>query len=189
MDLKEFGDFQSIAARAGIIFFHQGEFNESIVTAAAHSLRERLDEEGASGPAKRKLFSTFIEMAQNITHYAADTFLEERHVKSGVIAVGKENADSSNFWIVCSNLVDIQHVPRITEKLESVKSMTLEEIKKAYKSQLHNENHEASDEVSKGAGLGWLTIARDSAKPIEYSFSSEPRYGSLYALFFVKAVI
>ena len=42
---------------------------------------------------------------------------------------------------------------------------------------------------SKGAGLGWLTVARDSKQPLEYSFSSDSIGNGKYAYFLVKAVI
>lgn len=191
MDLSTFGEFRAKAEAAGVVFYHSGEFNGSIVQAAADSLRSRLEELGTAGPAKRKLFSTFVEMAQNIVHYSApelDGDGEPAPVKHGTISVGR--TEDAHFWIVCVNRVETAHIPRLSEKLDAVRAMSLEEIKKAYKEQLHNTEHEQQDQVSRGAGLGWLTIARDSHQPLEYSFASDPlsRNGAS-AYFFVKAVI
>ncbi len=196
MNLLAFAEFQDQAAAAGVLFYHSGEFNQSIISAAADSLKHRLDESGAAGSVKRKLFSTFVEMAQNIVHYAATgeeptaatTAAAAPTVKEGAIGIGYE-ASANTYWIVCVNRIETSHVPRLTEKLEAVRAMSLDEIKQAYREQLKNDQHSEADPVSKGAGLGWLTIARDSRQPIEYSFSSDPLNGGRTAFFYVKAVI
>lgn len=64
--------------------------------------------------------------------------------------------------------------------------MSQEEIKQAYRAQLRNEEQ---DGVSKGAGLGALTIARDASPPIDYSIVETTEKGGLYAYFYLHAVI
>ncbi|MDP3654251.1 MAG: SiaB family protein kinase [Rhodoferax sp.] len=189
MNLNTFEVFQAQAHASGIIFYHSGEFNSAIITAAAESLKHRMEEAGASGPAKRKLFSTFVEMAQNIVHYAAlppDAEPGCAVGKPGTIGIGKNGDD---YWVVCVNRVETAHIARLSEKLDAVRSMSLEDIRKSYRAQLHNTEHETTDTVSKGAGLGWLTIARDSKQPLAYSFSSDLESQGKTAFFFVKAVV
>lgn len=188
MNLANFETFQQQARTAGIVFYHTGEFNGPIISAAAESLKSRMQESGASGPATRKLFSTFVEMAQNIHHYATETpdLAHANLAGSGTISVIR---GADDYWVICVNRIETAQIPRITEKLDSVRSMSLEEIKKAYKEQLHNAAHEDQNKESKGAGLGWLTVARDSKQPLEYSFSSDSIGNGKYAYFLVKAVI
>jgi hypothetical protein len=95
----------------------------------------------------------------------------------------------TDYWIICVNRIETAKIPRITEKIDQVRSMSLEEIKKAYKQQLHNTAHSELDSESKGAGLGWLTVARDSKQPLEYSFTSDMVGEGKFAHFLVKAVI
>ena len=71
MNSPDFERFQASAQDCGVLFYYAGEFTPAVIAAAADSLKARLATEDASGPAKRKLFSTFVEMAQNILHYAA----------------------------------------------------------------------------------------------------------------------
>jgi len=188
MNLSNFELFQQQARTAGIVFYHTGEFTGPIISAAAEALKHRMQESGASGPATRKLFSTFVEMAQNIHHYAssAPDVVGANMAGSGTISVIK---GSDEYWVICVNRIETAHIPRITEKLDEVRSMSLEEIKKAYKEQLHNAAHNEVNKESKGAGLGWLTVARDSKQPLEYSFSSDPVGEGRFAYFLVKAVI
>lgn len=189
MNLSNFELFQSHANASGVIFYHSGEFNEAVIAAAAQALKHRMEENGATGPAKRKLFSTFVEMAQNIVHYAArppGVEADTARGKDGTVAVGKSVDD---YWVICINRVDTAHVARLSEKLDVVRSMSLEDIRKTYREQLRNTQHEHSDAISKGAGLGWLTIARDSKQPLEYSFASDPGSDGKTAFFFAKAVV
>lgn len=200
MNSPDFERFQASAQDCGVLFYYAGEFTPAVIAAAADSLKARLAIEDASGPAKRKLFSTFVEMAQNILHYAAPTTTAEsgsQPAPRGAIGVGRENTDShsdaadsaTHYWIVCSNAVDVDYVARLTDKLNAVRAMSLEEIKQSYRTQLRNPTHASDDPLSKGAGLGLLTIARDASAPLEYSFASTPDPAARTALFHVKARI
>jgi hypothetical protein len=64
--------------------------------------------------------------------------------------------------------------------------MSADEIKAEYKRKLRTDER---DDNSKGAGLGFLTLARDASEPIEYQF--EPFPGGLPGLsfFYLKAII
>jgi hypothetical protein len=208
MNGPDFERFQANAQDCGVLFYYAGEFTPAVVAAAADSLKQRLVTEDASGPAKRKLFSTFVEMAHNILHYAvpdatgnpadadaAQAAGSSQAAPKGAIGVGRDplsaGASQDNmppaadagpqaaaaagaYWIVCSNAVDVSHVPRLTEKLNALRTMSLEEIKQSYRAQLRNAEHSSTDPLSRGAGLGLLTIARDASAPLEYSFASTP---------------
>lgn len=188
MNLTSFDLFQTQASASGVLFYHSGEFNEAVIAAAAQSLRHRMEESGATGPVKRKLFSTFVEMAQNIVHYAArPTGADALPGREGTVALGRNGDD--DYWVICVNRVDTAHVARLSAKLDVVRSMSLEDIRKTYREQLHNTQHEHTDAISKGAGLGWLTIARDAKQPLEYSFASDPASSGATTFFFAKAVI
>lgn len=208
MNGPDFERFQANAQDCGVLFYYSGEFTPAVVAAAADSLKQRLATEDASGPAKRKLFSTFVEMAHNILHYAvppedgaapvaADDAAPAAPGPKGAIGVGKDlpgegqeaEATPAQYWIVCSNAVDIAHVPRLTDKLDALRAMSLEEIKQSYREQLRNPDHATNDTLSKGAGLGLLTIARDASAPLEYSFVPSADTEARTALFHVKARI
>ncbi|TKC86049.1 hypothetical protein FAZ69_21385 [Trinickia terrae] len=187
MDFSAFQAFHSAADSAGLVYYYSGHFDEEVRRSLSTSLKSRLEQEDVGGPAKRKLFSTFMEMAQNVLHYGgcveADGNSESR---PGAIAVGREG---DSYWIICGNLVPHEQVARITAKLEQLKQMTLEEIKQAYREQLANDDHAVNDTISKGAGLGLLTIARDSAHPIEYAFTGDEEAPERFARFHIKAFV
>jgi len=174
VNLEQFSRFQGHAQEAHVLYYFSGDINEAVLGGLGEALRHRLESQSLAGPVRRKLFSTFIEMAQNVIHYAASEAgdaLDPKPGKRASIALG---CDGSDYWVVCGNRVDVAYIPRITERLTELQGLSLPEIKQRYKQQVANDEHQEQDSVSKGAGLGLLTIARDSKSPIEFSFASEP---------------
>ncbi len=189
MQLNLFNAFRNSAEFNGILFYYNGSLTQNVIITMADSLKHRLEDESThANPVKsRKLFSSFIEMAQNALHYSPASYSNKGEEKIGAIAVG---ISGDKFYIVCGNLIEKQYADRIREKIDPLLTMTIDEIKKAYREQLKNESHEADDEVSKGAGLGLLTIARDSSQPIEYSITDADCDADRdLAYFFLKATI
>jgi hypothetical protein len=184
MQIDLFSAFRHTADYNGVLFYYNGSLSQNVIATMGDALKQRLQNEDTNGPKARKLFSSFIEMVQNALHYSPTAPGSDEKV--GAVAVGKKDG---KFYIVCGNLVEKQYVERIREKIEPLRTMTIEEIKKAYRQQLKNDAHETEDEVSKGAGLGFLTVARDASEPIEYSLvdTIDPRGD--YAYFYLKAIV
>ena len=202
MNLDRFSKFQDLAGQDGLMFYYRGPFTSLVTQTVGEQIRNRLDSEGVSAPVKRKLFSSFVEMAQNVMHYGvppeeidARAASEDASSNVGALALGTVEDDGGTsesqkrHWIVCANLVKVGHIPELTARLSQLRSMTAEEIKASYKRQLLNDEHKQESEDSKGAGLGFLTIARDSRTPIEFSFVSDNGTLAMHAYFLVRAVI
>jgi hypothetical protein len=190
METKTFQNFQDLAHGAGLIFY-SGGFDATTVAAVSMQLKKKLETEKADGSIKRKLFSTFIEMAQNVLHYGGtppeySNGADGVKGRPGAIALG---LDDTVYWIVCGNLVPVEQIPRISERLNALRSMSLAEIKAAYRAQLATDAHESNDVQSQGAGLGLLTIARDSVHPIEFNFLTDSDSDDRFAYFYIKALI
>lgn len=189
MKLDLFNTFRTTATGNGVIFYYTGIFSQNIVAAIGDTLKQRLDSVHASGTARRKVFSTFIEMAQNILHYAPEAAEGDGLLCPagyGALAVGRNG--NEHFFVVCWNPVRMEDVSRLHEKLEPLRQMSIDEIKAAYREQLRNDEH-ADDSLSKGAGLGFLTMARDATEPIEYSIAFASDAGGDRADLYLRATI
>jgi len=182
MQLDIFSVFRNTADFNGILFYYNGDLSQNVIATMGDALKQRLESQDTSGPKARKLFSSFIEMVQNALHYSP-TVPGSENQKVGAVAVGKQG---EKFYIVCGNLVETQHIQRIRDKIEPLRNMTLEQIKQAYREQLKSDH--SGDTVSKGAGLGFLTLARDASEPIEYSLVEMPDHGEV-AYFYLKATV
>jgi len=186
MNLDIFSSFHDVANANGILFYYHGNISQNVISTMGDALKQRLESQDANARTSRKLFSSFIEMVQNSLHYSPDVpdVPDSIGGRLGTVAVGKRE---DKFFIVCGNLVKKQYVKRIREKLEPLKQMSMDEIKQAYREQLKNDN--SGDSISKGAGLGFLTLARDAAEPIDYSLVDMPGHESEFSYFYLKAVI
>jgi hypothetical protein len=181
--LRRLGD----AARdAGAVFHFSGDFTPSAIGALAASLRRRLDERGVRDPARKKIFATFIELAENVLHYAASADADpgEGCLRRGAIAMG---TDGDRHWVACRNEVLTTHVPRLSVRIEAIRAMSPEELRAAYRRQLDDDTHEVDDVISRGAGLGLLTVARAACEPLECAFEPVPASGGRVTDFWLCA--
>jgi hypothetical protein len=162
--------FFEIAQRPNLLFYHKGYFSHSIVAAMSEVVKLQLEVAGLSGPTRRKIFSSFIELSQNIVQYSCDALGEgeqnDSAIREGAMCISVEG---EHHWMVCINPVATAAVDDLREKLEPLRTMSIEEIKQAYKTSLRTE----APAGSKGAGLGFLTMARDASAPLEFAF--QPR--------------
>jgi len=82
-----------------------------------------------------------------------------------------------------SNLGEDMVRPETLAHLETLRTMTIDEIKREYKEMLRAE----TPEESKGAGLGLLTMARDASEPLEFEFTPANAAGNV--MFCLRATI
>jgi len=188
MNIEIFKGYRQFVSEQGVLFYYDGYLSQPIITAMGEALRGKLEVEDSANRATRKVFSSFVEMMQNIIHYtdatpAADS--DTAPAPCGNVAVGRKN---DRYYIVSGNTVATSHVGRLQAKLEAIRAMPLDEIKAEYKRKLRT-GAEEQDENSKGAGLGFLTVARDASEPIEYLFEPIAGSGNALSFFYLKATI
>ncbi|AUT65821.1 SiaB family protein kinase [Paraburkholderia terrae] len=177
--------FFDLAQRRNVLFYHKGYFSHNIVAAMGEVVKLQLEIAGVSGPTRRKLFSSFVELSQNIVHYSSDSLQPGNDgggsIREGAVCI---TTDGESHLMMCVNPIAAEDVEGLRNKLEPLRSMSVEEIKHAYKVTLRAD----TPEESKGAGLGFLTMARDASAPLEFAFhprADEP--GT--TLFCLKAII
>jgi hypothetical protein len=159
--------FFDLAQRRNVLFYHKGFFSHNIVAAMGEVVKLQLEVAGVNGPTRRKLFSSFVELSQNIVHYSASTLHPEAEdggtIREGAVCISK---DGEHHLMLCVNPISTADVEHLRNKLEPLRNMSIEEIKQAYKVSLRAD----TPEDSKGAGLGFLTMARDASAPLEFAF-------------------
>lgn len=179
------GTFFDLAQQQNVIFYHKGYFSHAIISTMAEVVKLQLEISGVSGPTRRKLFSSFVELSQNIIHYSSDS-LNAAEADKSVLSQGAVciSTEGERHLMLCANPIATTGVERLRERLEPLRNMSLEEIKHAYKATLRAE----TPPDSKGAGLGFLTMARDASAPLEFGF--HPRADDPdTTLFCIKAII
>ncbi|MEE7624826.1 SiaB family protein kinase [Methylobacter sp. Wu8] len=184
MLIDVFSVFREEANTNGIVFYYSGIVSQNVIKTMSDSLKQNLQQQDEKGARSRKVFSTFIEMIQNAMHYSPSV-PDAGDTKEGSILVSKKE---DKYYVICANFIHKQHETRIRNKLDPILEMSAEEIRQAYRAQLKNDQH-SEDTTSKGAGLGFLTLARDSVEPIEYAIRDAVGYEDELSCFYLKATI
>ncbi|MBV8503247.1 MAG: SiaB family protein kinase [Paucibacter sp.] len=181
----QYREFCELARQKNVIFYYVGYFSQNIITAMSEAVRLRLEQSGTAGPIRRRLFSCFVEMAQNIIHYSADSLTppeqDQNELRHGSVCIGVDA--EGRYFLLCANPISIDLAETLRERLETLRTMTLDEIKASYRESLRSE----APEDSKGAGLGFLTMARDASEPLDFEFQTTEDPGT--AMFFLKTTI
>ena len=167
MQYQQFQEFWHAASKRQVIFFYAGYFSQHVVSAIAETIKARLNAAGTAGPTSRRIFSAFVEMSQNIMHYSADALTPadqpDGQIRGGAFCIGRQG---EQFYLLCANPVANERVEAIRARVEPLCAMTVDEIRAAYRTALR----QAAPEDSKGAGLGFLTMARDASAPLAFEF-------------------
>lgn len=159
--------FKHLLDDRGILFSFSGYLSEGILYSLGDTLRQKMTLDDTDVTTIKKVFSVFIEQAQNIIRYSAEKVLgnvgKSVELSSGMVIIGTERG---RFYIVCANTILEEDVPRLRQRLELLQKMDKDEIKAYYKEQLR----EAPEEKSRGATIGLIEIARRASEPIEFDF-------------------
>jgi hypothetical protein len=178
---KKLYDFRAVLQQQGIMFAYSGYVTEPVLHGVGEALKRQLEIQDADTKTVRSVFAIFVEQMQNMIRYSAErldpsadheALLELRY---GVLTIGQENG---GYVVHAGNLIHRDDVGRMRDRLSALSAMDKEQLKVAYKEQLKT----GPDEHSKGAGIGFIEIARRASKPIEFEFMDVDGEYAFFAL-------
>jgi len=157
-------------------------WNDGIGEIAA-VLKRKLDDDGIPLETSLEVFSVFVEQMNNMLMHSAEAErIKNRSVKNGESPKGSfvfgKKCDA--YFIHTGNTVTNESVGFISGKLDYLNSLDKPALRKYYKEQLW---HEDPDSGSKGAGLGFIEIARRMSSKIKYSFEENPDGYSFFTMY------
>ncbi|MGH6750081.1 MAG: SiaB family protein kinase [Methyloceanibacter sp.] len=182
---RQLMDTRAVLHGQGVIFAYSGYVTEPVLSGVGEALKQKLTIDDADTKTLRSVFAIFVEQMQNIIRYSAEKARPApppipdanalMEISYGILTIGKEG----NEYVVCAgNLVARSDVERLRTKLSRIRNMSKEELKALYKEQLRAE----PEAGSKGAGLGFMEIARRATKPIEFDFADVDDNHAFFAL-------
>ena len=116
------------------------------------------------------IFSVFIEQVTNVLMYSeresrySGKYGKVVDAPMGVFTIGEN--EKSYFSQTC-NVIKDEYVEFIRESIDHLNTLNKQELREYFKEQRRSEN---TNPISKGAGLGFIEIAKRASAPIEYSF-------------------
>lgn len=176
----ELFDIRTVLRKQGIIFAYSGYVTETVLMGVGDAIKQKLLLDDADTKTLRSVFAVFVEQMQNMIRYSAEKVSPSDNespieIRYGILTIGREGDD---YVIHAGNLVARSEVERLRERLSQIRGMNKEELRALYKEQLRS----GPEEGSKGAGLGFMDIARRASKPIEFDFVDVDDEHAFFAL-------
>ena len=142
-----------------ILLCFNGPISRSLIEEIGNALKNYLKSEQLSPASALDVFAAYIELTQNIRHYATSSQLAGADTATVIVS----HFDGC-YSVAAGNIVRVNDGKKLVARIESFAKMDKAELKIAYKTQLRQPRD--TDAVT-GAGLGLIDMARKSSKPME----------------------
>lgn len=183
--IKKFDDIRDCFFDHDLFLTFSGPMSQDLLVEMGEILKTKMKLEGAGISTILNAFSILVELNQNIIHYSAETITTKSEKASalttgcGIIAIGSEGG---HYFILSGNVVMQGDAERLGQIITDLNDMEEGELKQLYK----EKRKQGPDETSKGAGLGFIEIARKTSTPMTFDFT---RIDAERSFFSLKAVI
>jgi len=196
-----FYQFRSELEKRGIVFSYSGILTEDILTSIGGALRQKMTLDRTDPKIARGVFSSFVEQVQNVIRYSAETQEipapeaseakplsttdasteeggnEENLLRYGLVAIGR--LSDGRHFVSCSNMVAASQADGIRASLERLRGLDRKALTTLMKEQLK----EGPPDGSKGAGVGFITMAREALGGFDFDFYPIPDSDNVYFTF------
>ncbi len=171
--------YKNALDREGIIFTFCGPISHDIVEGVGVTLKSQLAESAIKQTTAMKVFAVFIEQVQNVINYSQERTDFDSDMGMGIIVIGEHK---QKHFIVGGNKIKTSKVPILEKNLTELVAMDKDELKAFYKQK--RKKNDGDD--SKGAGIGFIEMARKASQPLEFSFE---KIDDEYSFFSIEADI
>lgn len=162
----QFDKCRELLREGGVVLYFKGPVTQEVVEGLGSMIRRKVDFEIAPRTRASMAFAVLVEQLQNVLHYAADAVdMATGRMASGELII---RLDPDGLCLSCGNLIRQDLAPRIARRLDALAGTDKETLKALYKSS----RQQGPDEQSRGAGLGFLEMARRAVRPMRYEIQS-----------------
>ncbi|NNM74062.1 SiaB family protein kinase [Enterovirga aerilata] len=179
MSPQDFISFHNASRQSGVIMSFSGDVSEKVLFSLGEVLRFRMTQGATDASIAKRVFSVFVEQAQNIIRYSADRVAggspDGSGVSAGMIVVGMEEG---RFFVACGNEVPQAQVEPLRARLSRIAGMNQDELKAYYREKIR----QPAEEGSLGGSIGLIEIARRASAPVEFDFRDLGAHRSFFCL-------
>lgn len=146
--------------------FYEKINEESMIRSAKH-IEKLLHENNAQPEKIQNVFELMIEVMQNMLNYSyGNVELENNKREANGILILSYNTIDDTYILQSCNLITQNEEEIIKSKVEQIKGLDDKELRKLAREKMRSKvhNHE------KGAGLGYIMMARKCTEPISIDF-------------------
>ncbi len=158
-----------------MIFVFNGVITQDLIVLLAETIREELSLY-CKPQLVNRVFAIFIEMAQNVMHHSDEKFyFDQQSFGKGQLILLKNH---DGFEIITINRVNNSQKKFLMERNNLINKLNRQELKELYIKTRRQKNIVNT----KGAGLGFIDIARRSGIPLSVDFENIDDYHHEFSL-------
>ncbi|GAB4328706.1 MAG: SiaB family protein kinase [Flammeovirgaceae bacterium] len=143
-----------------ILLYYKGPFDEIILNNISHYLRGKFADNPKAG---KKLFAIFMELAQNISFYSAETNYFEGDTATKGIGTIVIHDGGEVITLTAGNLVKNEEIKDLVNKVEEINHLDAEGLR-ALKREVMGKPR---DEGQKTGHIGLIQVALKSEHPLK----------------------
>jgi len=176
-------EYYSFIKKFNIDIIYSGPLWAEEIESIGGTLKKRMEFDELPFSASQAVFSVFVEQMNNMLMYSAEKqhFIHSDNryseMSKGVFILG---AKDKTYFVQTGNVIKSNSAEVIKNRIDYLNTLNKQELRKYYKEQIKNEN---ANPESKGAGLGFIEIARRADSQIEYSFIPLGGERSFFSMF------
>ena len=150
-------DFHRLLGK-NIPLSYKGPIDDQILQAIGIYIESLLKKTPKAG---KKVFKIFIELAQNISYYSAETsiLLNKKEIGTGMVLISETD---SHYTFMTGNLVKDIDIESIMDKSEIINSLDREELR-----QYKRDQRKLPPGQKGGAHIGLIQVALTSSNPLD----------------------
>ncbi len=158
---------RKIMSEEGIVFSFSGMISQSLTSFMLETAKTQLEDTGENSKMTRTMFLIAIEQLQNIMSYSQEKNIRSgnKYISPGVLVIGFSE-DMQKYYVTSSNEIYTQDKAILSKKLDHINTLEKDELRKYLREKLRS----AEDKHDRGAGVGFIEIAKRSSEKIVYDF-------------------
>lgn len=151
-------DYYISVVKDNTLVFYKGAFDEKVIAEISHGIRKRLLTHLS---ASRKVFSVFIELAQNIAFYSAERNIINNKIKGSGIGLLVIDEHEDYYTIKTGNLVANKDSIRLASKCSTINSLNRDGLRQLKRRQRNQPS------INKDSGnIGLIQVALLGSSPL-----------------------
>lgn len=143
-----------------ILLCFNGPISSSLIQELGEALKNYLHADQTEPTLSMDVFGVYIELTQNIRHYAQSRGYDEL-LSSATVVVGR--GEAGGYQVLAGNIVEPSDGQAMRERINELAQMDKVSLKQLYKKQLRAPR---TNDAASGAGLGLIDVCRKASEPI-----------------------
>jgi len=153
----------------GILFSFSGLISQSLTSFTIKSVQEQLEEFNIDHKIIKTMFLITIEQLQNVMSYSKNRLINDgnKFISPGIFVIGFDQKNKK-YYVSSSNEIEEDDKEKISKKIDLINSMENKQLRDYLREQLRT----AENKHERGAGVGFVEMAKRSSEKLEYHFEN-----------------